>query len=190
MRRVAAASGPGSGRQLRRSRPRRRRPHRERRAVLCGQSAEQRSDLLREYQDPGPPRRYREVVEFCTAMAHGAVVGDALDPDTRIGPLVSRPQRERVLDYIKTGLNEGARLTTGGGPPPGLDRGWFDPTILRRRRELIDHRTGRDLRPGPHDHALRRRGRGSAPGERVGLRPRRHRLDHGPGPRCPSGPAV
>ncbi|QHA10161.1 aldehyde dehydrogenase family protein [Streptomyces broussonetiae] len=48
-----------------------------------------------------------------------------------VGPLVSRRQRERVLDYIKTGLNEGARLTTGGGPPPGLDRGWFvEPTVF------------------------------------------------------------
>ncbi|MCT9114167.1 aldehyde dehydrogenase [Streptomyces mirabilis] len=75
--------------------------------------------------------RYREVVEFCTAMARDAVVGDALDPDTQIGPLVSQRQRERVLGYIKTGLNEGARLTTGGGRPSGLDRGWFvEPTVF------------------------------------------------------------
>ncbi|MER5513763.1 aldehyde dehydrogenase [Streptomyces sp. NPDC002763] len=78
-----------------------------------------------------PRGRYREVVEFCTAMAGDAVVGDALDPGTQIGPLVSRRQRERVLGYIKTGLNEGARLTTGGGRPPGLDRGWFvEPTVF------------------------------------------------------------
>ncbi|WP_377273265.1 aldehyde dehydrogenase [Peterkaempfera sp. SMS 1(5)a] len=78
-----------------------------------------------------PRSRYREVVEFCTAMARNAVVGDALDPGTQIGPLVSRRQRDRVLGYIKTGLDEGARLTTGGGPPPGLDRGWFvEPTVF------------------------------------------------------------
>ncbi|MEU2623809.1 aldehyde dehydrogenase [Streptomyces sp. NPDC007157] len=78
-----------------------------------------------------PRSRYREVVEFCTASARDAVVGDALDPDTQIGPLVSRRRRERVLGYIKTGLNEGARLTTGGGQPPGLDRGWFvEPTVF------------------------------------------------------------
>ncbi|MFI6253609.1 aldehyde dehydrogenase [Streptomyces sp. NPDC051016] len=78
-----------------------------------------------------PRSRYREVVEFCTAMARDAVVGDALDPGTEIGPLVSERQRERVLHYIKTGLNEGARLTTGGGRPPGLDRGWFvEPTVF------------------------------------------------------------
>ncbi|MGW3442629.1 aldehyde dehydrogenase [Streptomyces sp. NPDC001076] len=78
-----------------------------------------------------PLSRYREVVEFCTAMAHDAVVGDALDPDTQVGPLVSEHQRERVLGHIKTGLGEGARLTTGGGRPAGLDRGWFvEPTVF------------------------------------------------------------
>ncbi|MFG2959143.1 aldehyde dehydrogenase [Streptomyces sp. NPDC048291] len=78
-----------------------------------------------------PRSRYREVVEFCTAMARGLVVGDALDPGTEIGPLVSERQRERVLHHVKTGLNEGARLTTGGGRPPGLDRGWFvEPTVF------------------------------------------------------------
>ncbi|MBW8800184.1 MAG: aldehyde dehydrogenase [Streptomyces sp.] len=78
-----------------------------------------------------PRSRYREVVEFCTAMARDAVVGDALDPGTRIGPLVSERHRERVLGYIKTGRNEGARLTTGGGRPRGLDRGWFvEPTVF------------------------------------------------------------
>lgn len=71
------------------------------------------------------------MVEFCTAMARDAVVGDALDPRTRIGPLVSSHQRERVLGYVRTGLDEGARLTTGGGRPPGLDRGWFvEPTVF------------------------------------------------------------
>ncbi|MFF7474166.1 aldehyde dehydrogenase family protein [Streptomyces sp. NPDC008092] len=78
-----------------------------------------------------PRGRYGEVVEFCTAMAHDAVVGDALDPGTTVGPLVSEHQRERVLGHIKTGLDEGARLTTGGGRPPGLDRGWFvEPTVF------------------------------------------------------------
>ncbi|MFE2546922.1 aldehyde dehydrogenase [Actinacidiphila glaucinigra] len=78
-----------------------------------------------------PGGRYGEVVEFCTAMAGGAVVGDALDPATQIGPLVSARQRDRVEGYIARGLDEGARLTTGGGRPAGLDRGWFvEPTVL------------------------------------------------------------
>ncbi|MFF3989945.1 aldehyde dehydrogenase [Streptomyces sp. NPDC001797] len=78
-----------------------------------------------------PRSRYQDVVEFCTAMARDAVVGDALDPATQIGPLVSERRRERVLGHVKTGLDEGARLTTGGRRPPGLDRGWFvEPTVF------------------------------------------------------------
>ncbi|MDX3853642.1 aldehyde dehydrogenase [Streptomyces sp. AK02-01A] len=78
-----------------------------------------------------PRGRYHEVVEFCTAMARDAVVGDALDPATQIGPLVSARQRERVQGFISEGLGEGAKLTTGGGRPAGLDRGWFvEPTVF------------------------------------------------------------
>ncbi|MDX2815647.1 aldehyde dehydrogenase [Streptomyces sp. NPDC006207] len=78
-----------------------------------------------------PADRYGEVVEFCTAMAGGAVLGDALDRTTQIGPLVSAGQRDRVEGYIARGLREGARLTTGGGRPADLDRGWFvQPTVF------------------------------------------------------------
>ncbi|MGW2053794.1 aldehyde dehydrogenase [Streptomyces sp. NPDC001840] len=78
-----------------------------------------------------PRSRYPEIVEFYTAMARGAVVGDALDHATQIGPLVSAEQRDRVEGYIHKGRSEGARLTTGGGRPAGLDRGWFvEPTIF------------------------------------------------------------
>ncbi|MFF3562432.1 aldehyde dehydrogenase [Streptomyces sp. NPDC002574] len=78
-----------------------------------------------------PRSRYDEVVEVWTAMASGARVGDALDPATQIGPLVSSRQRDRVEGYIGRGRADGARLTTGGGRPAGLDRGWFvEPTVF------------------------------------------------------------
>ncbi|WP_066952467.1 aldehyde dehydrogenase [Streptomyces lushanensis] len=78
-----------------------------------------------------PRERYEEVVDFYTALAAGATVGDALDPGTQIGPLVSSRQRERVEGYIGRGRTEGARLTTGGGRPAGLEQGWFvEPTIF------------------------------------------------------------
>ncbi|MFD3456174.1 aldehyde dehydrogenase [Streptomyces sp. NPDC058691] len=78
-----------------------------------------------------PRSRYDEVVAVYTAMARDARVGDALDPATQIGPLVSSRQRERVEGYIGRGLADGARLTAGGGRPPGLDRGWFvEPTVF------------------------------------------------------------
>ncbi|MFF4703100.1 aldehyde dehydrogenase [Streptomyces sp. NPDC001288] len=78
-----------------------------------------------------PARRYAEVVEFFSEMARTAVIGDALCADTRIGPLVSAGQRDRVEGFIGRASAEGARLTAGGGRPPGLDRGWFvEPTVF------------------------------------------------------------
>jgi betaine-aldehyde dehydrogenase len=58
-------------------------------------------------------------------------VGNPLSPDTDMGPLVSRKQRERVEEYIKRGVGEGARVATGGRRPARLRRGFFlEPTIL------------------------------------------------------------
>lgn len=58
--------------------------------------------------------------------------GDPADPATRIGPMVSQGQWDRVQSYIHLGQEEGARLLAGGeGRPAGLDRGWFvRPTIF------------------------------------------------------------
>ena len=60
-------------------------------------------------------------------------VGDPLDERTRMGPLISAAQRDKVLSYMDIGRQEGATLLTGGGVPhlPGLDRGFFvEPTIF------------------------------------------------------------
>ncbi|MFD4569043.1 aldehyde dehydrogenase [Streptomyces sp. NPDC058475] len=78
-----------------------------------------------------PRSRYGSVVDTLTGLASSLQVGDPLDDATQIGPLVSRRQRDRVEDYIAKGIGEGARLTTGGGRPAGLDRGWFvQPTVF------------------------------------------------------------
>lgn len=78
-----------------------------------------------------PQSRYDEFVEAITAMVSSLSIGDPLDPDTFIGPLVSKAQKERVLGYIDKGKAEGARLTTGGSVPKGLDRGWYvEPTVF------------------------------------------------------------
>jgi len=80
-----------------------------------------------------PRGRYDHVVEVLTGLASALRVGDALDDDTQIGPLVSRRQRDRVEGYIAQGLAEGAKLTTGGGRPADRDRGWFvQPTVFAR----------------------------------------------------------
>ena len=59
-----------------------------------------------------------------TALKLG--LGDPLDESTRLGPLASQAQLERVRGYIRQGIAEGARLVTGGAESPqGLDRGYF-----------------------------------------------------------------
>ncbi|QVI28619.1 aldehyde dehydrogenase [Mycolicibacterium neoaurum] len=78
-----------------------------------------------------PRSRYDEVVEKVAAAAAGMQAGQPDDPASMVGPLISEKQRERVEGYIKKGLDEGARLVTGGGRPEGLDSGWFvQPTVF------------------------------------------------------------
>ncbi|OFB35849.1 aldehyde dehydrogenase [Mycolicibacterium sp. (ex Dasyatis americana)] len=78
-----------------------------------------------------PRSRYGEVVDLFTDLAKSLSVGDALDDATQIGPMATEAQRDRVEGYIAKGLGEGARITTGGVRPAGLERGWFvEPTIF------------------------------------------------------------
>ena len=59
-------------------------------------------------------------------------MGDPHDPAIKIGPLVSRRQRDRVRDYINSGIADGARVVAGGpDAPDGLPTGWFvRPTVF------------------------------------------------------------
>ena len=79
-----------------------------------------------------PAARQEEVLELARAAAEGFAPGDPADPATKLGPLVSAAQRERVRGYIATGLAEGARLVTGGAAAPaGRERGFFvAPTVF------------------------------------------------------------
>ena len=79
-----------------------------------------------------PAARQDEAVALAVAATAKYVVGDPLAEGTRVGPLVSEAQRDRVRGYIERGTEEGATLATGGPEPPeGLDRGWFvRPTVF------------------------------------------------------------
>jgi aldehyde dehydrogenase (NAD+) len=78
-----------------------------------------------------PRSRYEEVVEAVTGLAQSLKIGNPLEAETMVGPLVSDRQRDRVESYIAKGKADGGRLTTGGGRPAGLDRGWYvEPTIF------------------------------------------------------------
>ena len=78
-----------------------------------------------------PRSRYDEVVEKLSAAVAAMAPGLPDNPAAMIGPLISEKQRDRVEGYIKKGIDEGARVVTGGSRPEGLDNGWFvQPTVF------------------------------------------------------------
>ena len=79
-----------------------------------------------------PRSRLAEVEEIAVREAERATLGSPFEDSTRLGPLVSAAQRERVRSYIEKGIEEGAKLLIGGADPPdGLDRGFFvRPTVF------------------------------------------------------------
>jgi len=72
--------------------------------------------------------------EFLAKVADRAkktTVGDPLDKNTRMGPVISKGQLDRVLEYIESGKKDGARLVVGGDRPADLPKGYFvNPTIF------------------------------------------------------------
>ncbi|HVL80966.1 MAG TPA: aldehyde dehydrogenase family protein [Actinomycetota bacterium] len=81
-----------------------------------------------------PQDRLDEVVELAKKAAESFKVGDPMDPDTKLGPMVSKAQQERVLSYIRRGIEEGATLVTGGDEPP-IEKGYFvQPTVFSNVR--------------------------------------------------------
>jgi aldehyde dehydrogenase (NAD+) len=75
--------------------------------------------------------RHDEFVDALSNSFAQVQVGNPFDPQTEMGPLSSRRQRDRVEGYIAKGIDEGATLATGGGRPKHLDRGWYiEPTVF------------------------------------------------------------
>jgi aldehyde dehydrogenase (NAD+) len=79
-----------------------------------------------------PADRHDEAVTLAAKAAAGFIPGDPLDPATKLGPVVSAAQRERVRSYIQAGIDSGAQLAVGGTETPaGVDRGFYvAPTIF------------------------------------------------------------
>jgi aldehyde dehydrogenase (NAD+) len=79
-----------------------------------------------------PEHKLRAMQERLVAGLANWPVGSGNDPHSRIGPMVSSKQWERVQSYIALGRQEGARVIAGGeGRPEGLSRGWFvKPTLF------------------------------------------------------------
>jgi aldehyde dehydrogenase (NAD+)/betaine-aldehyde dehydrogenase len=83
-----------------------------------------------------PRSRLAEVEEIATRAAEATTPGDPFADGTRMGPLVSAVQRDRVRSYIQKGIDEGAKLLTGGlEAPDGLGVGYYvRPTVFSEVR--------------------------------------------------------
>jgi acyl-CoA reductase-like NAD-dependent aldehyde dehydrogenase len=83
-----------------------------------------------------PRERLPEVEMIAKAVAEATTVGDPFEESSRLGPLVSDVQRERVRGYIQKGIDEGAKLIAGGAEPPDdQPTGYFvKPTIFSEVR--------------------------------------------------------
>jgi len=83
-----------------------------------------------------PRERLKEAEGIAASAAEKAKPGDPFVEGTRLGPLVSEAQRERVRRYIEKGQEEGAKLVAGGTEPPdGLESGYFvRPTVFSEVR--------------------------------------------------------
>ena len=79
-----------------------------------------------------PKSKYEEVVRLAKAAAESFTVGDPINGDVKLGPVISAVQRDRIVGFIKKGIEEGARLVTGGPEKPaGLDKGYYvKPTVF------------------------------------------------------------
>jgi aldehyde dehydrogenase (NAD+) len=95
--------------------------------INCGQTCASWTRML------VPRARHDEAVRIAKdELEKSNGVGDPYEGKVRLGPLVSDRQRERVRDYIRSGVEQGATLVAGGvEPPPGLERGYYvRPTLF------------------------------------------------------------
>jgi aldehyde dehydrogenase (NAD+) len=86
-----------------------------------------------------PRQRLGEAEDLAADIAESYTAGDPFEDSTRLGPLSSATQRDRVRAYIQKGIDEGAKLVTGGiEPPTGLQTGFFvRPTVFSHvRRDM------------------------------------------------------
>ncbi|MCM3885672.1 aldehyde dehydrogenase family protein [Frankia sp. R82] len=78
-----------------------------------------------------PRSRYEEGIEAAAALIGAISYGDPEDPSNMTGPIVNRAQLTRIDGLVRRGVEEGARVVTGGGIATQFDRGfYFQPTLL------------------------------------------------------------
>ena len=77
-----------------------------------------------------PRARYEEAIGMLKTAFEAMPYTDPTSEYQIMGPLISERQRERVLDYVRIGQAEGARLVTGGGVPAGVTGFYVEPTVF------------------------------------------------------------
>jgi aldehyde dehydrogenase (NAD+) len=79
-----------------------------------------------------PASRYDEAAKLAVEVAATFTVGDPMSETSKLGPLISAAQRDRVQGYIRKGIADGAELLTGGADAPAdLSKGYFvQPTVF------------------------------------------------------------
>ena len=79
-----------------------------------------------------PRAKMNEAAAIAAKVAAGTVVGNPREKGTRVGPVVSELQWNKIQDLIQKGIDEGATLAAGGtGRPEGLDKGYYvKPTVF------------------------------------------------------------
>jgi aldehyde dehydrogenase (NAD+) len=86
-----------------------------------------------------PRSRLSEAEEIATDVAEGYVLGDPMEETTTMGPLISASQRDQVRSFIRAGMDEGAKLLTGGLDAPVPPTGFYvAPTVFSEvRRDMV-----------------------------------------------------
>lgn len=79
-----------------------------------------------------PISRMTEAIEVAKSTAAKSTVGDPLAETTRLGPVVSELQFDKIQGLIEKGISEGAELVSGGpGRPEGIEKGYYvQPTVF------------------------------------------------------------
>jgi acyl-CoA reductase-like NAD-dependent aldehyde dehydrogenase len=79
---------------------------------------------------------YDQVVEAVAATASQFPLGNGRDPATMLGPVVSRKQQDRILAYVASGLEQGAKLICGGKKRG--EKGYFiEPTVFANAHQSM-----------------------------------------------------
>ena len=85
-----------------------------------------------------PESRYEELSEGIIAAFDAMPLGDPMDLETFVGPLAGKRHQDRVLSYLKLGVEEGATVALGGGVPEGFDKGFYvEKTIFTNVRNSM-----------------------------------------------------